>query len=513
VWVVGRRASSSPGAGRGVAGVRGRCGLVRGAMNFFLIAVIVIMTVMILLASFYALVYFQSEEDSNTAYAPKVAVVAGLTLTALLVMMLPLDVANRSSDGGLPMEELWLAMYIMVAVMCVGVVPFMMFYYEAWDPEGRNWQVWTAFKYEIVTLIVICTTLLLMWAFMGYAEVPLELYAVNSTYDAGSLLMPATAPTTCGGSATCTQSGESVALRISVTLAVYIVALTTFLGWFLFTVFAGVGLVALPMDLVRDYSMRPQPLNLEEYAKQRMMLNERAAQLQQLGAKLGTDAHRKRDRRSVARYNKFKQAVYFLERDWNRVKTAYKERGGNPLQWLCQAVCGFLGSILSICWYVHILLYVFIEPPLATVLNAAFIELDGVFPLFGTVLYGVFSFYLLACVVKGCMKVGLRFFCIPIHPLRIGETMMSSFLFNVWLLLLCAVACVQFCYYAFQSYAQLTAIELLLGVQVRNLIFLSAFFRNNVFIYTMTAISSLTMLFLCIFPNDKPAIDDDDDLA
>ena len=36
-------------------------------------------------------------------------------------------------------------------------------------------------------------------------------------------------------------------------------------------------------------------------------------------------------------------------------------------------------------------------------------------------------------------------------------------------LLLCAVACVQFCFYAFQSYAQLTSIELLLGVQVRNL--------------------------------------------
>ena len=44
---------------------------------------------------------------------------------------------------------------------------------------------------------------------------------------------------------------------------------------------------------------------------------------------------------------------------------------------------------------------------------------------------------------------------------------MNSFLFNVWLLLLCAVSCVQFCFGAFQSYAQLTAIDMLLGVQVR----------------------------------------------
>ena len=47
--------------------------------------------------------------------------------------------------------------------------------------------------------------------------------------------------------------------------------------------------------------------------------------------------------------------------------------------------------------------------------------------------------------------------------------MMNSFLFNVWLLLLCAVACVQFCFAAFQSYAQLTAIDMLLGVQVRTI--------------------------------------------
>ena len=44
----------------------------------------------------------------------------------------------------------------------------------------------------------------------------------------------------------------------------------------------------------------------------------------------------------------------------------------------------------------------------------------------------LFAFYLLAAVLKGCMKVGLRFFWIPIHPLRLGATLMNSFLFNVW---------------------------------------------------------------------------------
>ena len=56
-------------------------------------------------------------------------------------------------------------------------------------------------------------------------------------------------------------------------------------------------------------------------------------------------------------------------------------------------------------------------------------------------------------------QVGLRFFWIPIHPMKIGATLMNSMLVNVWLLLLCALAAVQFCYTAFQSYAQMTAVS------------------------------------------------------
>ena len=120
---------------------------------------------------------------------------------------------------------------------------------------------------------------------------------------------------------------------------------------------------------------------------------------------------------------------------------------------------------------------------------------------------------MLFCVTTGNMKFGLRFFCLPIHPMRIGGTLMNSFLFNVWLLLLCSVAAVQFCYSAFQSYAQLTAIDMLLGVQVRNLQGLAWFFQNNFFFYCMIGMSSLTIMYLCLFPKDKSAIDEDEDVG
>ena len=450
------------------------------------------------------LVYFQSEEDHNTAYPPKIAVIIGLTLTCLLVLMLPLDVANRSAGGGLPMELLWQIMYIAVSVMCIGVVPFMMLYYEAWEPESKNWQVWTAVKYESATVVVVGTLILLAWGMAGYADVPLELYSYNETGG----LMDALAPTNCVASP-CAADGEPTSIRVQVSLAVWVIALVAFVGWFLFTVFVGVGLVALPMDMMMEYARRPQPIDLEEYAKQRMLLNERSRQLMEVAQKLGLDAHRKRDRHTTKKFNQFRQAVYFLEKDWAKVKMAYKERGGNPLKWMCSAFLGLFSGVLSVVWYIHIVCYVFMKPPPTIFLNAFFIELDKVFSLFGTLMYGLFSFYLLACVLKGCMKVGLRFFWIPIHPMRIGGTMMNSFLFNVWLLLLCSVACVQFCYASFQSYAQLTAIDMLLGVQVRNLAGLSWFFRNDFFFYCQCGVSTLTLLYLCAFPKDRSALDDD----
>ena len=139
-------------------------------MEWFLIIVIIVVTVMVMLGSLYVLVYFQAEEDKNTAIAPKVAVVLGLSLSCLLVLTLPLDVANRSTASGLDMETLWQVEYMLVAIMAVGVVPFLIFYYEAEDPESRQYQWWTALKYEALTVGVCVTLMIIGWLVWGYAE-------------------------------------------------------------------------------------------------------------------------------------------------------------------------------------------------------------------------------------------------------------------------------------------------------------------------------------------------------
>jgi len=494
-----------------------------GAMvNVFLLVVTIIMTIMLALASFYFLVYFQSEDDRNVAYGPKVTVVFGLTLTAVTVLMMPLDVANRITDGGFPMETMWEVVFSLHAGMAILVVPFMLFYYEAEDPEARVWRWWTALKYEVVTCVVMITLWIVLWFIWGYAEIPVADYiaTINTTatdipFDCLGLSQFAdvngTLVLTQGGAALCTRVINWGILRLSVTPVIYLMGLCSFLGWWLFVLFVGVGLAALPIDLLIEFNTRPQPIDLQEYAKQKMILNERAQKLLEVASKLGPDGHRSQDRRTRQTYNKFKQAVYFLEKDWEKVKTAYKERGGNPIKTCFAGFLGVLSVGLSVSWIIHVLIYVLIVPPPSLMLNSLFIELDNVFALFGVIAYGLYSFYLLFCLLKGNLKAGLRFFCIPIHPMRVGATLMNSMLFNLWLLQITSFALTQFEVTAFAAYTRFTAAHNIFGFQIEYLAGFNWFFDNNIFIYLLIVICMLTGVYLLAFPSDKRALDDDGD--
>ena len=68
--------------------------------------------------------------------------------------------------------------------------------------------------------------------------------------------------------------------------------------------------------------------------------------------------------------------------------------------------------------------------------------------------------------IKGCTKVGLNLLLFTVHPMKPGATLMSSFLFNVALILLSTNAAIQFCQQCFALYANETAIFQIWGGQV-----------------------------------------------
>lgn len=82
---------------------------------------------------------------------------------------------------------------------------------------------------------------------------------------------------------------------------------------------------------------------------------------------------------------------------------------------------------------------------------------------------------------------------------------MNSFLFNVILMLIASVGVAQLCISSFPSYASNTEIYMIFGLQIRYLRFYSAFYQNNVFSIALIIWTFLTLIYLMITCNKKPA--------
>lgn len=52
-----------------------------------------------------------------------------------------------------------------------------------------------------------------------------------------------------------------------------------FLGWWVFVIFGGIGLIALPLDLILDYFHRPRPRPPREIAETKVLLRRRTEEL------------------------------------------------------------------------------------------------------------------------------------------------------------------------------------------------------------------------------------------
>jgi len=468
--------------------------------NVVLIIIAIVMTFLIAVGCFYILVYFSAPEDKNTAIFPKVVTVFGLTLACCNVLLLPLDRANQTTNGGIPMAQLWLASYITLGILILVVVPFAIFYYEAEDPDKSNVsQIVSAMKWCIVIIIVFAIITILLYVFLGVAEVPVTKLSA-SLGDTQSMLL-------C---LQCTQkTDQTVNYRVSILL--YLISMLAFAGMFVFVFFCGIGMAALPMDLINSWRTRPKKIDFKRYAETKIIMGRRASDLltkaEKLKAKLGRSG-RPKNRKQRNEFNRFKANVLLLEEEFTKLERAYGKGIGPRLleivwDWL-QLVLGVLGGCLTFLWLLHLILYVAVHPPITGFLNDMFEAMDSAFSLFGTVAFGIFAFYLLWCVMKGNFKVGMRIPLIfEIHPMTVGNTYMNSFLFNTLLLMLASITIVDFCTYAFSGYAKLTSIDLIFNVGVRNLEFLKYFYRY--YYWGLFVLVFLSTFFLFLFPSDKRA--------
>lgn len=481
-------------------------------MDIFLLVFVIFVVVAALAANTQLLLHFQQPEDSQFTQSVLVKgiIVVSLTVAWLVNLLLPVDVRNsRPKPGALDMELIWSLAFGVLAAFLVLIVPGTMFYYEAeGDTVIKRKRGHVLCNLLVVLLFCICAVVI-SYAFLAYADIPFQEYSCGTWLEGDRGTPVLDSSLFCGTSST-------AEIEVRVGFHIYSIAALCWIGWWFFVLFGGIGLSSLPLDLIIAFRDRPRPIDEREFQRRREHLGQAAMGLLrkaeglrerdvELQGKTGW-----RDRRSrrtlTTEYNKFKADVHLIEDEFERLQISRYKQGESILVSVSKLILGIIFAILSLTWVLHILLYVAPHGARAgKFLNGilTLTEGSGLYPL-GVSIFAAFNLYLLACVVGGCLKFGMRvFFLFAIHPMRYKATPLNSILFNVMLILISSAAVVQFSQTAFADYARMTDADVIFAAQVKYLRFYRFFFENHVFIWTLLGWWLLTLIYLLI----KPKVD------
>lgn len=295
---------------------------------------------------------------------------------------------------------------------------------------------------------------------------------------------------------------------------IYLIALISVLGYVFFSVFGGIGLIALPFDCILGFIHRPKPIGTKEYQEKKKIIGEQAKLLMEAGTFLTEEVKQagrrgkslldKSERRLRKKEQEFRKDVLILEYHFQWLEDAYKNQGGNFILQFASFLFGCFGCILSLCWVIHVIVYIIPVmmgyDALDPFLNNFFMQVGDV-PFIGVVIYAMFSFYLMACVIKGTIKLGMRILFFTVHPMKVGETMMNSLLFNTGIILISSISIVQFLSLAFAEYASYTAASAMFNVKIQNLKGLN--YGWDIFVFLFIFMALCTLVYVIYKPYHK----------
>ena len=457
--------------------------------NSIQIFAIIVISILLLIGITILIIKLQHPDDTNTAWLPKLIVLLSLFCACVNVLILPYDVINTQNNAGLDMETLWTFTFYVSAGFLFVLIPFAYFYYEnetdpteeakknCWD-RMCNLQFIQGIKWSIACAILIIMTIIITY-FAAYRK----------------------------------DESDANITDNRANFTEYATAVLSFIGWFMFVIFVGMGLPALPWDLFNEWRFRPQPMSITKYAEEKKKIGKRAAMLKKVGEELQTEKRRKIGK-SVSRkekrefketLNQFENATYLLKRDFMHLEMAYKKRGGNPFVYWLKLLGAIIGGSISVMWLIHIVLFILPNKPVDPWLNTLFQDLtDKSFPMFGIMTFAIYSFWLLLCVMKGNFRFGLKFtiFC-AVFPVEMGGTLLNAFLVNTWLILLSSIVVVQFGVISFPIYTENTAVNKMFNERIMSIGFFKSVFENNIFIYALLIFSLLSIIWLWCFPKNE----------
>ncbi|MCQ2821199.1 MAG: LMBR1 domain-containing protein [archaeon] len=482
-------------------------------MDIFLIVMIVALSIMLIITSIYLLAYYCHPDDSafGAGTLCKVFVVIGLALAWGQIMLLPLDVSNvRGTGGGLPMDMIYKIIYIAIAAFAFVILPLLTAIYESDPDDTCIKRIMGSFCFFIGSLVVVVIAFLVFFALCHTAKLPVKPVIA----EVGGL-SSSTSDINFEDPLYISQTTDRE-LNVDVSFPVFAIGFLCFISYFLFTLFGGIGLFALPMDMIYSFISRPKKLDKAVIESMKKEIVETAADLKELALKVKaleeSGANKKmffspEKREYNELYNKLKVGVSCISDEYDLINLQNLITGKTILEAYISLIVGILCLIVSGVWVFQIVVYVVLKTQgkaLYQGLNVLLVYMtDKGISFVAIGIFAIMCMYLLLCTMKGNLKFGVRFFILgSIHPMKKNETYMNSILFNISLIMIASVSVNQFCLKAFNEYAAMTDFDLIFS-QVKYLAFFVFFEKYHIFEYALCALIVLTLVYLIIVPSDS----------
>ena len=490
-------------------------------MDVLTIIMMIIVGIILLISNIYILIYFSHPDDrtSCSGWFLKILVIIGLTLAWFQVLLLPLDVNNiRTFGSGLNMKVLWYILFISIMVYVLILFPISSSYYETDEDWSCGEKISHSISWFLVYIILFGGLSIVLYFTIGIAEIPIQTISCN--YE-DFLIIPSNIDISQLNNITniCTINSDEI-LELKVSYIVYAIALLSFISWFVFAFFGGIGLAAVPLDFFYDFCTRPRSMVGRNLKRRKKILLDELEELKLIGEELNKLEERGADRRCFIfgekrKYDNKKHefvARYALaEEEFHIVNASTEAKLKNNcvvLCFYCLIPFGVLTSILTIIWLIQFCCsYFYIKNgrpgyPFLSYLLIFFQDESVSFLSF--FIFAILCLYLLFCLMKGNFKFGVRILCCwSIHPMKKDKTYMNSFIFNVSLILLGSCAVTQFCSDCLYDYVSFTDIDSMFNVMIKHLKFFKIFYKYHIFQYIFFGIFVLSFFYLIFRPTDR----------
>lgn len=484
----------------------------------FLVIVVIVMMIVMFIMNVYLVVHYSHPLESKFwgAIVWKILMVFALLIIEWEILTLPLDVSNTHQNGNLDMKGFWYTVTMTSWCLLFLLLPLAYFFYETEGDQLKSricQTTWMMSSFIIIWVLIVFLT----YPFMNKSDIPIDSvdWNMSLTVNSGVLLSYSSTST----SDSCSLS--STTFKTEISFAVYMIGLLSFIGWWIFVFFLGVGLVAIPMDLINEFRNRPVRIEQGEFNRRRTKLLQHVTKLRKDGKQLESVKETVEKSKGIKGWknkkvfnrdlNKHEIQWMIAEREFLLLEKITKISKLEPCLYVLKLLIGIFFILWSIVWLIHIILWViaksasdYVHPFLNGLLEGIRqINVDFI----SATIFALLAIYLLFATIKGNVKFGLRFFWITFYPLRPNETFVSSFVFNVWLIQLWTFSLLQFLVRNFSMFARNTDAFKIFQIQVRYAWFFKWFWTSEFFSWFLLFWTCIAFIYLMCKPAERLSLD------